>query len=198
MKKSKFSIKTNDLIKDSIIYLVFRYDGLTAKEIQDKLGLKRQTAYNYLNELVEKNEIGTQEKFLESNPNVKTLVYTYKRRTPFPTAYKFRLLDILKEEEPNKIRSELNYQIKMSIASLIETLGFVNSIEDKKLVDYITNSNFGPGIDMILLSDKEFEELGSRFQEVLKELWTKWNKDLKEENRNMFFLGGFKDFNMKD
>lgn len=199
MKEKKFELKTNDLIKDSIIYLVFRYNGLTAKEIQEKLGLKRQTTYNYLNELVENKEIETQEKFLESNPNVKTIVYTYKRRTPVSKTYNFRLMDVIKDKNSKKIRKELNDQIKMSLASLIETLGFINTIEDKDLLNYALNSNFGPGIDMILLSDNEYEELGRRFQEVLRELWNKWNSRTNEENekeidKHMFFLGGFRSF----
>ena len=48
MKEKKFELKSNDLIKEAIIYILFRYKGLTAKEIQERLGLKRQTTYNYL------------------------------------------------------------------------------------------------------------------------------------------------------
>ncbi|MFW9929802.1 MAG: hypothetical protein ACFFD1_10460 [Candidatus Thorarchaeota archaeon] len=196
MKEKPFSLKTGEIIKNSIIYLVFRYGGLTAKEIQKKLGLKRQTTYNYLNELVEHNEINTKEEFLDSNPNVKTLIYTYNRRNPEPIQYKIRFSELFKNKTANEIRQELNYQINISIASLIEAFSFINSIDDKKLVEYAveTYSPIGPGMDMITLSDEEFEELGKGFEELLKNLWSSWRKRPTKGGNNLFLAGGFKAF----
>ena len=196
MKEKNFELKSNDFLKEAIIYILFRYDGLTAKEIQEKLGLKRQTTYNYLSELVEKNEIGMEESFLESNPNVKTIIYKYKRRTPLPVNYKARLRDVIKDKSPDAIRNELNHQIKMTIASLIETMSSINNIEDEQLLNYISKTNFGPGLDILLLSDQEYDELGTQFQNVLIELWKKWKSNMNKENKNIVHIGGLKSFEM--
>ena len=196
MKEKKFELKSNDLIKEAIIYILFRYKGLTAKEIQERLGLKRQTTYNYLSELVEKKEIGMEEKFLETRPNVKTIIYKYKRRTPIPVNYQARLSDIIKDKSPNWIRNELNHQIKLTIASLIETMGSINNINDDDLLSYVSKANFGPGLDILLLSDQEYEELGMQIQKVLVELWEKWKTNENIENRNIVHIGGFKSFEM--
>lgn len=196
MKQANFTLKTSDWIKEAIKNHLFRYgsekNGLTAKEIQERLGLKRQTTYNYLKELVENEEIETDEQFLETNPNVKTVVYKYKRKNPNPIKYKFRLMDIIKEKDAQKIREELNRQIKMSLASLIETLGHVNSLNDEELLNYALESEIGPAIDNILLRDSEFKELKIMFEEFEK-LWEKWGKvESKEENKHLLILGGFK------
>ncbi len=197
MKQSRFTLKTNEWIKEAIKYHLFRYgsaeSGLTAKEIQERLGLKRQTTYNYLNELVETNEIETEEKFLESNPNnVKTILYKFKRKYPNPTKYKFRLMDLVKENNSQKVREELNRQIKMTLASLIETLGHVNSLNDDELIQYALNSDVGPAIDTILLNDREFKELRIILDEFEK-LWDKWRKaENNEENKHLLILGSFK------
>ena len=197
MKQPNFTLKTSEWIKEAIKNHLFRYggekNGLTAKEIQERLGLKKQTTYNYLKELVENEEIETEEQFLDqTNPNVKTVVYKYKRKNPNPLKYNFRLMDIIKEKDAQKIRVELNRQIKMSLASLIETLGHINSLNDKELLNYALQSEIGPAIDNILLSDREFKELKIMLEEFEK-LWEKWSKvESDGENKHLLILGSFK------
>ena len=77
-------LSSKSTIKGLITFILFRYGKLTAKQIQSRLGLKKQTTYNYLKELQNDDRIGVEYSKVESRPNLSVAYYFIKKPTPPP------------------------------------------------------------------------------------------------------------------
>ena len=193
MTETNYLLKKGEIIENSIAFHLFQYGELNAKQIQERLGLKRQTTYNYLKKLEKKKSVKIRYDPHPDNPNVKIAYYSYTK-TNKPKDYQVELKSFYEGKTTQEIRDSINDQIDLTIASLIESKIFINNQNEENLKRLVEESSIGPGIDNLSLSDEEFEELGEELSKFISKLWKKWQLKDEKPSKNHFIIGGFKSF----
>lgn len=207
---------SKDLIKATMRHIIFRHGRLTAKEIQDRLGLKRQTTYSYLGELEKAGKIEVEYEKLEGRPNLNIAYYSNKKCPD--------CLDQKKEKKGKNISytdkmknklSGLSYEEKVSkvtgsidtlLAALLEVKTHINKTmsenteeeREKALDDYLALHSDLEGFlsGLILLTDEEYDELLTEMKDVLNRFWqrSEETEQVGSHSGHTFFYGFFKNF----
>jgi hypothetical protein len=207
---------SKDLIKATMRHIIFRHGRLTAKEIQDRLGLKRQTTYSYLNELVDDEKIEIKYEKLEDRPNLNIAYYSNKKCTDCLDQKKDKKdLNVSYTEKMKKKLSGLPYEEKITkvtgsidtlLAALLEVKTHINKTMDEKtegerekaLNNYLDLQSDLEGFlsGLILLTDDEYNELLTEMKVVLNRFWQKSvdNEQVGSHSGHTFFYGFFKNF----
>ncbi|OLS26443.1 MAG: hypothetical protein HeimC3_09930 [Candidatus Heimdallarchaeota archaeon LC_3] len=193
MTETNYQLSRSGIIENSIAFHLFQYGELTAKQIQERLGLKRQTTYNYLKKLENKKSVNIRYTPHPEKSNVKIAYYSYAKSNR-PIEYHAQLKYFYEGKSDQEIRNLINDQIDLTIASLIESKIYINNQSKENLKKMIEESHLGPGIDNLSLSDEEFKELGEEMGKVMTRLWKKWQLQDEKPSNNHFIIGGFKSF----
>ncbi|MFX0052753.1 MAG: MarR family transcriptional regulator, partial [Candidatus Hermodarchaeota archaeon] len=166
-------------------FILYKYRRLTAKEIQQKIGLTRQTAYNYLNELEAQKLVQVEYERVSKKKNVKVAHYS---NTP-PRGEDFwpkEVQHLPLTERPKHTRISFDEQIRrinrildMNMAAIIETKTAINRLTEKKFYEYYTRIPEADGFInfLILLNDEEFREYQKKMTDTLNQLWKKYESD---------------------
>lgn len=207
-KKSETSTRSDfqgSIYRESILFLLKRYNKLSAQQIQEKLGLKRQTTYNYLNKLKTEDKVQIDYQPHSENPRINVAWYsikTCKREIPPDIGNKLFIAKEVITRNKNKqfsesqIKQMLLEKINFAMAALIEQKTFIERIDEKKLIEYLqetySSENYpGPFVSSIFLTNKEYMEIGEEFQALLNRLWNKWRIESPGKSDGNIFLYGF-------
>lgn len=164
-EKSEF-ISNKEILKDAIRFCILMNENLlSALKLQKLLGLKKQTLYNYLNELVKENKVIS---IAKQHPHRSHLLVNYYSIPPENgSEKKVELMDSIpkmaKEINPKKgnserldenhlqpeispkimasIREHLDTQLNYSIAGILVIKKFLNSLTDPKFI-YLLQHDF--------------------------------------------------------
>lgn len=212
-KKGNF-YSSGELIRPSILWLLLRKKELTAKDIQEALGLKRQTTYNYLKELEDKGWIKVEYRQHESKPHMNVGYYSrvkkkakpgaakkHKKQWIFPADGYIAKLSTADGEfsDPDceycdgKVKNAIIEKINFGIAALSEKKKFIQSMSDGELTTFLkTNRNFpGPSLDVLLLTDDEFEQFGQHMKELYSTTIERWLVEHSDQHDENFVVVGF-------
>ncbi len=204
---------SKDLIKATMRHIIFRHGRLTAKEIQDRLGLKRQTTYSYLNELVDDGKIEVKYEKLEDRPNLNIAYYSNKKckdcldqkkdkNFAYTDKMKNKLSGLSYEEKVLKVTGSID----TLLAALLEVKTYINKTiseeteeeREKALDDYLNQHSDLEGFlsGLILLTDEEYDELLTEIKNVLNRFWQRSvdNEQVGSHSGHTFFYGFFKNF----
>ncbi|MFX1284016.1 MAG: hypothetical protein ACFFB5_10195 [Promethearchaeota archaeon] len=175
-RKKYFSNKP--IFKGVIRFLLFRYGPQTAKQIQIKLGLKQQTTYNYLNELVDEGRIEVKYEKLEKRSNL-TRAYYYHKQLPFfpdpeEMPYTDRIMKASRSVE--NLVKQVRSGIESSLGAILEIKAAIDRMTDKEVEEYVKCDPIVWGFftTTMLLTDEEYSELQIEFKELLNKLDNKW------------------------
>ncbi|PWI48568.1 hypothetical protein CEE45_05870 [Candidatus Heimdallarchaeota archaeon B3_Heim] len=211
-KKEDNFYSSGELIRPSILWLLLRKTELTAKDIQEFLGLKRQTTYNYLKELEDKGWIKVEYRQHESKPHMNVGYYSRVKKKAKPGASKKKkqwifpadnyLAKLTASDDASdpeceycdgKVKNAIIEKINFGIAALSEKKKFIRNMSDEELTVFLeTNKHFpGPSLDVLLLTNDEFEQFGQRMKELYSTTIERWlieHSNMHDEN---FVLVGF-------
>jgi hypothetical protein len=168
-------LSSKPIIKGLIAFIIFRHGNLTAKQIQSKLGLKRQTTYNYLKEMQEEGRIGVEYTKVDTRPNVSVANY-FVKKTPPPSSPDAFLSQHHKESfSVQQILNSLN----TNIAALLELRAAFQRMSSEEISAFI---KYDPVIwgfygFTYLLTDEEYGELQIEFKQLIDKFDKKW-KDI--------------------
>ncbi|MFX1336783.1 MAG: winged helix-turn-helix domain-containing protein, partial [Promethearchaeota archaeon] len=189
-KNDYLSSKT--IVKGIIVFLLFRSGSLTAKQIQKRIGLKRQTTYNYLKELQEEGRIEAKYERLEDRPNLSVAYYSIKK-PPFSE----------NEDKPLTQRHKEGFSVEgiknaldSNIAALIELRAAFNRMTHDEIDSFVRCAPevWGYYGFTYLLTDGEYGELQIEFKEMLNRLHKKWSEsqDHGKHSGNVFTFTFYK------
>ena len=203
-KKAKMTTGSGilrNIHRESILYLLKRYEKLSANEIQEKLGLKRQTSYNYLNKLLEEKKLQIEYLPHPENPRINvayySLIMTKKEIGPDFGNQIFFVNELAKKSiEGKELKEGLLNKINLSIAALIEQRIIIDQLPDEEIIDYLEtlykNNNYpGPFTSLIFLTNDEYREIGEEMQKLLNRLWNKWREESPGLSDGNIFMCGF-------
>ncbi|MFX1504616.1 MAG: helix-turn-helix domain-containing protein [Promethearchaeota archaeon] len=190
IKTDYLSSKT--IFKGIITFLVFRYGSLTAKQIQKRLGLKRQTTYNYLKELLEEGRIEAKYERIKERPNLSVAYYSLKKSTVSE-----------EEDKPLTQRHKEGFSVERiknaldsNIAALIELRATFNRMNDDEIDAFVRCAPqvWGYYGFTYLLTDDEYGELQMEFKEMINRLNKKWSEseDHGKHSGNVFTFTFYK------
>ncbi|NHJ02936.1 MAG: hypothetical protein EAX86_12440 [Candidatus Heimdallarchaeota archaeon] len=184
LKRQEY-LSTRSLFKAAIRFLLFRYGELTAKEIQEKFGLKRQTTYNYLKELAEENKIEVKYEKVPDRPNLSVAIYSFNCQQLLSHTEDSLTETIAKEAEEHLSISirRMHNAIDSSLGALLELKAAFNRMSDEEIENYVKCDPIGWGFFSmtLLLTDTEYNELIEEFQTLINRLNRKWTE--KKENQ---------------
>jgi hypothetical protein len=201
MSKSNYFFTQKDIIIGTIRFLLYKYRRLTAKEIQQKIGLTRQTTYNYLNELETQKLVQAEYEMVSKKKNVKVAYYS---NTPprgqdyfpeevrhFPLTERPKHTKVSYEEQIRRI----NRVLDMSMAAIIETKTAINRMTEKEFNEYYTRIPETDGFMnfLILLDEEEFQDYQRKMKETLNQVYAKYESDEITEipPQNIFLMSFF-------
>ncbi len=211
LKKEENIYSSGELIRPSILWLLLRKTELTAKDIQEALGLKRQTTYNYLKELEDKGWIKVEYRQHPSKPHMNVGYYSRvkkkgkkgkakKKNWIYPAN---RYLEDLNADSDTSnpdceycdgdVKKAIIEKINFGVAALSEKKKFIQSMSEEELKAFLeTNKHFpGPSLDVLLLTNDEFEEFGKRMDELYKDTLQRWLVENKDQHDENFVVVGF-------
>ena len=218
MEKDDKFFTFSEIIKPAILYLLMRKNELTAREIQSKLGLKRQTTYNYLKELEEEGKIKIEYRQHQTKSHMNVGYYSrvkHKKKHDsdlekklkgqiYPSERYIKSLDegiSLKEDCAycsGTVKDTILEQINFGIAALFEKKKLITDMSDEALKQFLkANRNFpGPSVKFFLFTNEEFEEFGKELSDLYERTLRKWlvEEDHKgKHDENLFLIGLFKE-----
>ncbi|UCG03976.1 MAG: hypothetical protein JSW11_08305 [Candidatus Heimdallarchaeota archaeon] len=197
MNRRDYFFAQKDIIIGTIRFLLYKYRRLTAKEIQVKIGLTRQTTYNYLSDLESQKLVKIEYERVSKKKNVKVAYYS---NTPqgfpkdvenLPITERPRHAQFSHEERIKRI----NRILDMSIAAIIETKTAINRMTEGEFDEYYTRI---PGVDgfinfLVSLNDEEFRDFQMKMKETFNQLWAKYESNEVSEipSQNVFLMSFF-------
>lgn len=214
-KKEDNLYSSGELIRPSILWLLLRKKELTAKDIQDALGLKRQTTYNYLKELEDKGWIQVEYRQHATKPHMNVGFYSRIKKQPkkgfgnqkkqwiySAERYLENLTKSSDSSDPDceycdgNVKNAIIEKINFGVAALSEKKKFIQEMSDENLTSFLqTNKDFpGPSLDVLLLTNDEFAEFGQHMKKLYASTLERWlvqNKDQHDEN--FVIIGFFKE-----
>lgn len=174
-KKKYLSSKA--LLKGAIRSLLYRYGPLTAKEIQERLGLRQQTTYNYMNELVADGEIEVKYEKLKERANLTRAYYSYKPPL-FREQDELSYTDlIVKTSHPlESLLEQIKNTSDTSLALILQIKAAINRMTDEEVENYVRCDPdvWGYFSSPLFLTEDEYGELQTEFKELLNRLVKKW------------------------
>ncbi len=185
LKRQKY-LSTKSLFKATIRFLLFRYGKLTAKQIQERIGLKRQTTYNYLKELVEEEKVTINYQKVPDHPNLNVANYTFNRQQLLT-----RTKDTLTKTIAKETEEELSISIKRmhnaidsSLGALLELKAAFNRMSDEEIEKHVRCDPISWGFFSLtlLLTDTEYNELIGEFQSLINRFDQKWTENPETQN----------------
>ncbi|MFX0209344.1 MAG: winged helix-turn-helix transcriptional regulator [Candidatus Hodarchaeota archaeon] len=185
-------LSSKTIFKGIIVFLIFRYGSLTAKQIQKRLGLKRQTTYNYLKELQEEGRIEVRYERLKDRPNLSVAYYSLKK-PPLSED----------EDKPLTQRHKEGFSVKRiknaldsNIAALLELRAAFNRMTDDEIDAFVRSvpEAWGYYGFTYLLTDDEYGELQIEFKEMINRFNKKWSEseDHGKHSGNVFTFTFYK------
>ncbi len=210
-KKEDNIYSSGELIRPSILWLLLRKTELTAKDIQDALGLKRQTTYNYLKELEDKGWVKVDYRQHPSKPHMNVGYYSRVKKSPKKKGAKKKQSWIYSAEtylenlassddsDPDceycdgNVRNAIIEKINFGVAALSEKKKFIQAMSDEELKDFLeANKHFpGPSLDVLLLTNDEFAEFGQRMKDLYADTLQRWLVENKDQHDENFVVVGF-------
>jgi DNA-binding transcriptional ArsR family regulator len=211
-KKEDNIYSSGELIRPSILWLLLRKTELTAKDIQEALGLKRQTTYNYLKELEDKGWVKVEYRQHESKPHMNVGYYSrvkkkakkgYGKKKKQWIYSADRYLENLSADadstDPDceycdgNVKNAIIEKINFGIAALSEKKKFLQGMSDAKLKSFLeTNKHFpGPSLDVLLLTNDEFADFGQRMKALYADTLERWLVEHKDQHDENFVVVGF-------
>jgi Mn-dependent DtxR family transcriptional regulator len=185
-------LSSKSIIKGLIGFLLYRYGSLTAKQIQQKIGLKRQSTYNYLKELQEEGRIEAQYERLKERPNLSIAYYSIKRHHVVDQEDKAITQRHKEEFNVDKIKNSID----TNIAALLELKSAFNRMTNDEIDAFIRCDRHVWGFYGFtwLLTDEEYGELQIEFKELIDRLYKKWSesKDHGKHSGNAFIFTFYK------
>ncbi|MHA2245771.1 MAG: helix-turn-helix domain-containing protein [Candidatus Hodarchaeales archaeon] len=198
--KKSVDLTKKSIFKSIIRSLILRQGPLTAKQIKEKLGLKRQTTYNYLKELVEEGRVKTEEKTVKDRPNLKV---TYYSRVPRPVIVpeNMTLSEVIKQDaikmDSETFSKEMKEVVEDTLTAIIEIRTLLHGMTDKEIESYVKCNPevWGFFSPTYLLTDDEYNDWFKEFKQLLDNLNKKRSaKKRKQEpsKQHVFSLTFFK------
>ncbi|MFX0172261.1 MAG: winged helix-turn-helix transcriptional regulator [Candidatus Hodarchaeota archaeon] len=185
-------LSSKSIIKGLIGFLLYRYGRLTAKQIQQKIGLKRQSTYNYLKELQEEGRIEAQYERLKDRPNLSIAYYSIKRQHIVDQEDKTITQRHKEEFNVDKIKNSID----TNIAALLELKSAFNRMTNVEIDAFIRCDRHAWGFYGFtwLLTDEEYGELQIKFKELIDRLHNKWSEseDHGRHSGNVFIFAFYK------
>ncbi|MFW9905933.1 MAG: hypothetical protein ACFFFH_16545 [Candidatus Thorarchaeota archaeon] len=179
-REEYLSIKS--LFKGAIRFLLFRYGNLTAKQIQKKFRLKRQTTYNYLKELVEEGAINIKYEKIETRSNLSVAYYSFNRQQLLTRNDQLITETIKKESEFQSSRSveRMKNAVDSSIGALLEIKSAFNDMTNEEIENFVKCDPNVWGFFSLtyLLTDDEYKELIIEMKKIVNKF------DKKESNQH--------------
>ncbi|UCE12208.1 MAG: MarR family transcriptional regulator [Candidatus Heimdallarchaeota archaeon] len=192
------------IYKESILFLLKRYEKLSAQQIQEKIGLKRQTTYNYLNKLKKQNLVQIDYLPHPENPRINVAWYSVKsskKEIPSDIGNKIYLAEEVitnkeKQFSRSQIKKMLLKKINFTMAALLEQKTIIEQLDDQKIIEYLhetykTENYPGPFVSLVFLTNEEYKEIGEKFQDFFNQLWNKWREESPGQSDGNIFLYGF-------
>lgn len=194
MAEETFSQTTSIILKDVVLSLFYRYKELSAKDVQEKLKLKRQTTYTYLKKLEEEGRLVATRRSSPSDSRVKTTYYSLK---PHEQPERLSVLygqDYYPKMDLEEAKKSFVYMNNMAIGLLLENRMFIDALDEEDTASYLLGDPelLGPGLDVLTMGRGEYEEFTKRFQIFLEDYWREFKDVREDEQEYVFFFGGFK------
>lgn len=170
--------------------MLFRYGPLTAKEIQERFGLKQQTTYNYMNELVAEGEIEVKYEKLKERANLSRAYYSHKYplfREQNELSYTDRIVETSHPLE--SLLEQLRNTSDTSLAVILQIKAALNRMTDEEVEEYVRCDPevWGYFSTTLFLTEDEYSELQVEFKELLNKLEKKWANQLKKPHSGNIF-----------
>ncbi|MHA2271095.1 MAG: winged helix-turn-helix domain-containing protein [Candidatus Hodarchaeales archaeon] len=174
-KKKYLSSKA--LLKGAIRSLLYRYGPLTAKEIQERFGLRQQTTYNYMNELVADGEIEVKYEKLKERANLTRAYYSHKPplfREQTELSYTDQIVETSQPLE--SLLEQIKNTSDTNLALILQIKAAINRMTDEEVENYVRcdPDAWGYFSSPFLLTEDEYSELQVKFKELLNRLVKKW------------------------
>jgi DNA-binding Lrp family transcriptional regulator len=191
LEKNEY-LSSKTIFKGLIVFLLYQYGRLTAKQIIKRIGLKRQSTYNYLKELQEEGRIKAEYERLKDRPNLSVAYYSVKKSNRSEYEDKSLTQRHKKDFSVGKIKNALD----SNIAALIELRATFNRMTDDEIDSFIKCAPevWGYYGFTYLLTDNEYGELQIEFKELINRLSKKWSEgqDHSEHSGNVFTFTFYK------
>ncbi|MFX0121797.1 MAG: winged helix-turn-helix transcriptional regulator [Promethearchaeota archaeon] len=182
MKKSSKRdeyLSSKAIFKGLIRFLLFRDGELTAKQLQVKTGLKRQSCYNYLKELKEEGKVRVRSEKDENRSNIIVTYYSIKHEPP-PRDYD-TLSERIKHDsmDDEKMLTRIKSALEANIGALLEISTAINRMKPQEVAKYVKCDPIVWGFYgfTALLTDEEYSELITEFKSLYDRLNAKWERN---------------------
>lgn len=198
-EKKGFNYSSKDLIKSTIKFLLYRHGKLTAADLQYRIGLKRQSTYNYLNELLSSNEITVDYEPKPGKPNWNISYYSIKRRELPKELQNSSYTERVRNQDPewDDKKKRMIDVFNMNIAAIIEAKAALANMSDEEFKSYIVMKPDVWGIftSIFLLTDEEYIELQLKFKKLINNFIEKSKeKDNLKQSGNIFSFGFIRNY----
>jgi len=211
-KKEDNIYSSGELIRPSILWLLLRKTELTAKDIQEALGLKRQTTYNYLKELEDKGWVKVEYRQHPDKPHMNVGYYSRVKKKATKASSKKKKSWIYPAEHylenlaadadsaapdceycDGDVKTAIIEKINFGIAALSEKKKFLQGMSDDELKSFLeTNKHFpGPSLDVLLLTNDEFSDFGQQMKQLYANTMERWLVENKDQHDENFVVVGF-------
>jgi hypothetical protein len=177
-RKKKKYLSSKALLKGAIRSLLYRYGPLTAKEIQGRFGLRQQTTYNYMNELVADGEIEMEYvKDVKGRANLSRAYYSHKPplfREQTELSYTDQIVETSHPLE--SLLEQIKNTSDTSLALILQIKAAINRMTDEEVENYVRcdPDAWGYFSSPFFLTEDEYGELQTEFKELLNRLVKKW------------------------
>lgn len=199
-RKKPLTQKSSIMLQEAVKFLFFRYNTLTAKDVQNKLDLRPQATYDYLNRLVTEGTLKKEKDYLKNHDRIKTTYYSLAKPRNKPDSLSMYPKDNFEKLSGKETREKINSMIHASIGALLETKIYIDSLNDSEVKEYLLNKtdSVGPYIDMLGMGENEFKILGEKLDKLHSDHWNEW-KDYKEDSEEyLLILGVLKPLRYKE
>ena len=198
---SKSYYSNQDIIKATIKFVLYRHGKLTAKDIQEKTGLKRQTTYNYLKKMVDDESLDIEYEPKEGKPYWNITYYKIRRKDNSEEKKDISYTEKVKRRDKDWLerRKTILEILNLNMAALIEARTFIHNLTIEEFRDYILMKPdiWGTFTSIFLLTDEEYTNLQSKFKEFMNEYMKSANTDSNAvKGKNVFLYSFLRDFSL--
>ncbi|UCG02281.1 MAG: hypothetical protein JSW11_22160 [Candidatus Heimdallarchaeota archaeon] len=187
MKKSKKRDKylsSKAIYKGLIRFLLFRDGELTAKQLQVKTGLKRQSCYNYLKEMKNEGKVSVRYEKVKNKPQIQEAHYSRKHEA-LPKDHDYLSERIrVESSDHEKMLRRIKLAIESNIGALLEIEAAFNRMTPQEAANYVKCDPWGFYGFTALLTDKEYNELITEFKSMFDRLNKKWEEEKEEDTHS--------------
>ena len=197
----KFYYSNQDIVRATIKFILYRHGKLTVKEIQEKIGLKRQTTYNYLKKLVEDEILEVEYEPKEGKPQWNITYYKIRIEDFLGESKNLSYTEKIKRKDKDWVERKKTIidVLNMNLAALIEARSSIQNMNIKDFEEYIKMQPevWGVFTSLFLLTDEEYSKLQTKFKKLMNEFLASENSKTNGEKANNIFLFSFlRDFSL--